>query len=493
MAGEPLRYMYGVHALIAWLMRVLPLSPPVLFAALDGLGMLVFALVVERIMRQLNPDPSYRVLGTFVAIVGLDIFVYGPLWSILGDAIGQRRFGAVVSLQKFTGINTNQVGLICMAFAVLAVVRLALRSAARWRSLAMLFGATMAAGYFYQPAFLAIGYSVGAAAGVALIWPRAGFFREGALVWATLALAALASYPMLVGVSSGTPDDPAIQIWRDWPQFKANLKFLIVHLSLPALLCLVARDHLRRRLRELPVAYLPLAVMAASLWALYLVIYLRFNNEYKLLGFASVAMAPIGAVLVQHVFQRQRVAFAGLIVLMLLSVMTDFSFVTLRQPLTDPVSTDGRRIRHLNPDEEALYHWIWEQTPTNGVFVDSLLTIPAIAGRQLYVGLDIGRDPEVTAGRMHNGWLIDANVFQRRIMEVDRTRLALREQLATAALTGEAPLDGGLIAQLRATSPSGRPLFFVVRGRQQIARFEAFNGLQRVYSGNDRNVYRLHD
>jgi len=48
---------------------------------------------------------------------------------------------------------------------------------------------------------------------------------------------------------------------------------------------------------------------------------------------------------------------------------------------------------------------------SEAVFIDSLLNVPALAGRQLFVGLDIARDPGLDLGTLHNGWLISANTF----------------------------------------------------------------------------------
>jgi hypothetical protein len=268
---------------------------------------------------------------------------------------------------------------------------------------------------------------------------------------------------------------------------------MVVHLLLPLLLLWLARARVKALWRERNLALMALALAVVVLQCLYLVVFLRFNNEYKLLGFASVAMAPLGALLVQDVYQRRPRLFPWILLVIFMPAMTDFTWVTIPRPLTDHVTSDGRRLRHADPAEEALYDWIWQQTPVNAVFIDSLLTIPAIAGRQLYVGLDIARDPAISAGVEHNGWLIDASVFLRRIMEVDPTRLVLRERLATELLTGNGVAEPGLIARLRASSPVGRPLYVVTRSPAQEARLAGLDSVSRVFTGQGRSVYRLHD
>jgi hypothetical protein len=84
-------------------------------------------------------------------------------------------------------------------------------------------------------------------------------------------------------------------------------------------------------------------------------------------------------------------------------------------------------------------------------------------------------------------------MFQRRIMEVDLSRLELRERLATSLLQGPGPADAGLVAQLRASSPAGRPLYAVARTPEQEARLAGAPGLRRVYAGEGRNVYQFDD
>jgi hypothetical protein len=493
MAGEPLRYMYGVHLAVAWLMRVLPVSPPVAFAALDAVGLFVFAWLAARIARRIHPDPRYRVLTVIVALFNLDAFVDGPLYGFIGELAGYRRFGAPVTLQKFTGINTNQVGLICMAMAVLAIVRLAQREPTRLRTWLLFAAGAAGAGVFYQPAFMAIGAVGGTLAVAALLFRRADYGRDAWTMLAVLAGSTAVAAPVMLTVSSGTSHDPAIQILPGWRQLKDNLKYLLIHLSLGAVLAWLARERVLRLWRERSPVLMALLLSMVVLQVLYLAVFLRFNNEYKLLGFASVAMAPLGAFLVLDLLERHRRLFPWLLLLIFMPAMTDFTWVTIRQPLTDPVTSDGRRIHHTDANEEALYDWVWRETPANAVFVDSLLTIPAISGRQLYVGLDLGRDPAVAAGRAHNGWLIDAGVFQRRIMEVDPARLALRERIATAMLAGQGALDAALLAELRASAPAGRPLYVVARGASQMARLDGHPQLERVYTGQQRNVYRLHD
>jgi len=492
-AGEPLRYMYGVHALVAWLMKVLPVSPPVAFAALDTLGLYAFAFAVERIARRLDPDPLYRLFTVIVALFGLDLYVDGPLYAVAGELFGYRRFGAPVTLQKFTGINTNQVGLICVAFALLAIMRIVQRDPGRVRSWLLFFVSAVSAGVFYQPAFMAIGSIGGALAVAALLWQRAERGRDAWMMLAVLVCSSLLVAPVMVSVSTGTPDDPAIQILPGLQHLRENLIYMLFHLSLPAVLLWVSRRHYLEFWQRRSVAHAALLLSVVVLQGLYLVVFLRFKNEYKLLGFATVAMAPLGAVAVRDIWQRHRTLFPWLLLLMFLPAMTDFTWVTLPQPLTDSVSSSGRDIRHHNADEDALYGWIREQTPVNAVFVDSLLTIPAIAGRQLYVGLDIGRDPEVSAGRMHNGWLIEAIMFQRRIMEVDPQRLDLRERLATDLLQGPGIADESLLAQLRASSPAGRPLYVVARTPAQDGRLAALAGLRRVYAVQGRTVYQFNE
>lgn len=493
MAGEPLRYMYGVHVLVAWLMKLLPISPPVAFAALDALGLYVFAFAVERIARRIDPDPLYRLFTVIVALFGLDIYVDGPLYALTGELFGYRRFGAPVTLQKFTGINTNQVGLICVAFALLAIVRVVQRDPARLRTWLLFIASAVSAGVFYQPAFMAIGAVGGALAVAALLWQRAGRGRDAWLMLAALTLSSLVAAPVILGVSTGTPGDPAIQLFPGWQQLKENLRYMLYHWSLPLVLLVIARRRFAGLWRQRSPEHAALLLSVLVLQGLYLVVFLRFNNEYKLLGFATVAMAPLGAIAVREVHARLRQFFPWLLLLLFMPAMTDFTWVTLPQRLTDPITTTGRVIHHRDADEDALYGWVRERTPVNAVFIDSLLTIPAIAGRQLYVGLDIGRDPEVSAGRMHNGWLIDAGMFQRRIMEVDEARLDLRQKLATELLQPSVAADPGLLDRLRAASPAGRPLYVVARTPAQDARLGALAGLQRVYSGQGRTVYQFSD
>jgi hypothetical protein len=491
MAGEPLRYMYGVHAAIAWLMRLVPVSPPVAFAALDALTLVAFSAVMNQIARRLSPDVAFRVLAVVLALFGMDIFVDGPLYVLVGEVFGQRRFGAPSSLMKFTGINTNQVGLLCMAVAVLAMVRLAAREQQRLASYAMFAAATLAAAVFYQPAWIAIGAAAGSLAAAVVVLRLSDWRRDAWTLLALLAFCTAIAAPVLFNVSTGTPEDPAVQILPGLHQLRVNGEYWVLHILAPLLLLVFARRQAMQVAGRVPAVCAVLAVTVVVLHAIYLLVYVRFNNEYKFLGFASVALAPLGAVVLQTVYQSHRRVFLFLLLLFVVPCMTDFTYVTLPQPLTDHIVGEGRRVRHLQADEDALYSWIWEQTDRSAVFVDSLLTVPALAGRQLFVGLDIGRDPEVSEGRMHNGWLIDANVFLERIISVDPAKLALRRRIATDLLNSSGPASTELMAALRAASPAGRPLYVITRNETQRQRLNSTPGTSVVFERAGRVVFRI--
>jgi hypothetical protein len=492
MSGEPLRYMYGVHAVIAWVMKVVPISPPVAFAVLDGVTMLAFAIVVDRITYCLSAEPIYRVLSVTLALFGMDIFVDGPTPGIASALVGDRRFGAPISLMKFTGINTNQVGLLCFAIALLGMVRLASRAPGRVGSHAMIALATIAAAVLYQPAWMAIGAVAGAAAVAALVLRRDEFGRDAWIVLASLFVATAVATPVLFSVASGgNAADPAVRVFPGLHQLRINGKYWLMHILAPLALLIFARDRVMQVVRRIPVVCIALALSVVVLHAIYLLVYVRFNNEYKFLGFASVAMAPLGAITLQTLYERHRRTALAVTFLLLVPFMTDFTYVALSQNLTDPVFTAGRRVHHRQPDEDALYSWIWDHTEPRAVFVDSLLTVPPLGGRQLFVGLDVDRDPRMDLGTLHNGWLIDANMFQTSVIAVDPVKYALRKRLATELLLGDGPASDELIAGLLEATPVGRPLYVITRTPAQRLRLAGTPDAQIEFERAGRTVFRL--
>jgi hypothetical protein len=495
MSGEPLRYMYGVHATIAWLMKFLPMSPPIAFAWLDAITMVAFALVCDRIARWFSAEPLFRVLSVTLALFGMDVFVDGPLQQILAHIIGIRRFGAPLSLMKFTGINTNQVGLVCMAMAVLGMVRIANRAPGRFASYALLFVATLAAAWLYQPAWMAIGAAAGACSIVALVLCRREFGRDALIVLALLAVATAIAAPVLMGVSQGGGVDkaPAISFWPGLFHYRVNGKYWLVHIITPGVLLWYARAQLLDAFRRLPQPVAVLALSVAVLHVLYVLVYLRFDNEYKLLGFASVALAPLCAIGLTRLYQQHRRIWVAALFLLMVPFMTDFTHVTHHVQLTDEVTTDGRRLHHQVADEDALYSWIWDETTTNSVFIDSLLTVPPIAGRHLFVGLDYNRSSRYDLGTLQNGWLIDANMFLTSIIAVDSEAHQLRKRLATELLAGQGAASDALVDELLAASPAGRPLYFIARNDPERQRLAATPRASVAYDHGGRTVFRLNN
>jgi hypothetical protein len=185
--------------------------------------------------------------------------------------------------------------------------------------------------------------------------------------------------------------------------------------------------------------------------------------------------------------------FAALLLLVLTIVPTAIDLVHQppADPVLDPVRSVGRDLRHVDPDQDALYTWIAHQTPVNAAFIDSYLTIPALAHRQLLVGMDTRRDQGGVKNSEHDGWMITAKEFLTEITGVEPAIYLPAYAVASDILIGtDASVDAGRLRNLAAIR-AGRPCYVVARRPEVVAKMEASAGFRRVYRNAAASVYQL--
>jgi len=491
MAGEPLRYMYGLHYFIAAIMRVIPINPLDGFAIANGVSLLAFAVLMERIAARISTDPVYRVLTVVLALFSMDLFVDGPIQQIAAAIWGPHRYGPVIALMKMTGVNSNGVGMVCFAMGLLAIVRLMTRTGGQVGSYLLLASGSLLAIFIYQPAWMAIGAFALSSSVLVLILRYKELQREAWMVLGVFIATSILGLPVLLSMVDDSSSGAAVRILPSLYQLRLNLKFLILNMVAPVALLLLARQYVIDVVRRQLMLFAFLALSVAALAGSYLVLRLPSGNEYKFLLFASSALAPIVAVPLHRLYQEHRgVAFAA-VFLFMVPFMTDFTFLMLPQPIQYHVHAEGRRIHAVDPAQDELNSWIWEHTPTNAVFVDSQRTVPPLAGRQLFVALDLWRDPRLDQGQLQDGWLISSEWFLTEIIHVDANKKALRQKLATTLLADPGTIDTALLTQIHDATPTGRPLYVIARRDEQKTRMQATPALKKVYEGAGGMIFQM--
>jgi hypothetical protein len=497
MAGEPLRYMYGHHAAIAWLMRIVPISPAQAFFLTDVLSLALFVWLMDRAARLVSSDRVFRVFTGFFALFAMSPFLRGPLALLvqhawLGKRLVFRAEQRFIPLMKFVGINNNQLGLMFCALALFGLVSIG-AGRERWRPAYVCVAlAVVGAGIIYPPCWLSIVACAGVSAAYLLLQHQRSLRVAAGWLAGIVALGSAAVLPSMLGVTSGkTGSSSAIELTFNYGHIRENGAELVLLLILPALLAWICRKELLESYRRLPhVAGILLGCLAVNL-VMYLLIFVPGPSEYKFVLTAVLVMSIPTAMALQILFSTKPAVAVAIMFLVAIPMTMDLVHQPPADTVADLVRSDGRNLRHTDPAQDALYRWIAQQTPVNAVFIDTYLTIPVLGHRQLLVGLDSRRAAGGLKGYLHDGWLITADEFLRNNTGVDPVRYAaLKDAVGRLLATGPDPVDDTLLQRLQ-DYRRGRPMYVVARDEAVRARLAAAGQFRQVYQGGAGTIFEF--
>ncbi len=217
MAGEPLRYYYGQHWLLAQLMRVVPLAPTVLFALFNLLAALLTAVALDRVAVRLGRAKPFRVFAVMMGLIGT-LVPSGGLTLKLAQTVGIQVENRAPPVHKFFTANNNPVGIAAAAFVLLGLVKLVDGRGDQSRGGYALVGfGLLAAGLLYPMAWVPCVAATGLV-GLARLAAGPDDRRRGAILLAVLVACAAPSRRGSRGVrNSRRPVRPnCCAGWRTW-------------------------------------------------------------------------------------------------------------------------------------------------------------------------------------------------------------------------------------------------------------------------------------
>lgn len=492
MATESLLYPYGHHALIAGLMRVVPISPVQAFILTDLLTLCVFALLVERAAAMVSIERAVRVFAVLFAVLGPSPFVQAPLSDLFGShGFGFTAEARFVPLSKFIGINNNQLGLV---FCALGLYGMLLMSAGRRRVAggAALAVALLGSGFLYPTSWLNIVVCAGAAA-VALRLLR----EHRTVTWLMVAVVLVTTImvlPFLWSITHGKSTTAAIQLVASGSQLLRKLAVLLSLLSLAMPLAWYGRTVIGASVRQWPTTWAVLAAATGASLITFLAVSMPDASEYKFLQLAIVALALPLALALHALCQRNMLVALVVMLVAALPYAIPFNVAMMREPVSDSVYSDGRILRHRDPEQDALYRWIVLNIPRDATMLDSYLTIPALARRPLLIGLDLRRELgrlKGNAGTMQDGWMMSAREFLLNVVGVEPNKYARLRDAAEQVLTSRPASRDAAALEALVQASGGRPLYLVVRDSEVNARLASQWRLRRLYAGRAASVYRV--
>lgn len=479
LGGEPLRYPWLHHWLAAGAVRLFGVTPAAVFGATGILSLLLFGFFLDRAARELDPDFRYRALAVALALFGPNPFSYGPLASALARA-GVPLEPRAVPWLKFSGVNSNHLGLMFSAVALLAILRAAGSESPR-RSVYALAGISMlGSALLYPMSFLTNGvWLTATAAWLVLRKGRSGRARAFGLL-AAATLGTLPALPYLWQAGTGRSAAGALQVAPTLGYVLRQLEIVSVALALPLLL--IALSWRRRKDDQAAV----LTLCAASALAVFAFGFITPLVAYKFLMASLMPLGLLAAMPLRRLWEERPLpALACLLVLFLPLGMRMGRAVVDGWPAAQPLTHRAAYLEPADPAERDLCRWIADHTPKGALFVDDRLTVPPFGRRQLFVAPSQPA-PSSRAGT-HDGWGMSTDLILGEVTGADPAKVARRKRIAAELLGGGTGPVGEEVLKSLAAEADGHPVYVIARGEGIAARL---SGGSAVAPGGLRPVYR---
>jgi hypothetical protein len=481
-AGGALRYPWAEFWLTASAARISGANPIQLTLLAQSLAYLLFVVAAAWLCAALSDDRGTIGLATLLSAFGISIFHSGLFAEPLSRAFPPLWLETrVVPLDKFLSVTAMPIGYAAMLLAAAAGVRLAAGLGDGRRLISGIAACTAVAVFIHPLSWLGIVVVQGVVALVLLAGPTPPRWRRvGALTLAVGVPSALA-LPYLRAIGTSQSSDGWLGLTNSLSLLGAKSADLAFFLALALLLGYLLRAELLQRLRAREPALVVLASAIGCLSAAYLLVRAPGRNEYKFLLQLAPLAAPLMALSLRRLLERQRALALGLVFLLLLpgskmlGVRPWFS-------VTDPARLEGQYQRALDPVADELYQWVTAHTPEDAVFIAADLRIPPLGRRSLYVAVDApwqGRD----------GWgLARESLLQWHVRRPD-AEMHRRQSLATIVLSPDwsAP-SPQVMAAIQAAVPE-RPIFVHAPWPAVSAKLDATPGFVRRFGNSAGSIH----
>ena len=394
----------------------------------------------------------------------------------------------LIPIQKYANTNSNALGFLFYAIGLLGLLRsIDLTRPPSRGALATIFAAILSAAIFYPLAWAPlVAVSLASAAIAARLF---GVPQTATRICAAVAAASAIALPYLMSVQIGKSGAATLGLDISAPHLLRNgANLLLVAFGWSALLAF-AIPELRRLAREQPAGCVVIASGAVIPGAMFLPSHAAVHSEYKFLALCGFALAIPSALVVKKLYDRSPpLCFALLWMLFFpagnfFAQLSDYDF----RGDSPEVREQGPLILPGDEHERTLANWIRVQTAPDAVFVDTQLSIPPFAHRQIYVAMD----PNETTGTGRTGWGLPPLSFLAEVIGHPIEQIEQRRRVTSGLLSpGDSEEPGRALKTLRddiATSD----LYIVARRRADARRLSRRPDLERVFETGPIGVYRV--
>jgi hypothetical protein len=494
LAGQLLHYPYGHHFMIAMAMRFLPLTPQAGFAWTNVLAIIVTTVILYRLAAVICPRPVFCAMAVVLGMAAGPL-VTGPVAGLI-SRLGGPRETRHMPYVEFLNIQSNQLGLLFSLLMLLGLAYIVSENPQRRRGLTYLVIGLLGAGFLYPLDWLPAVLSIGCSSLILLIGWRTGR-RAAWLAIAVLIPTAAAAAPFMHLIGSGRAAESNLRVIPAMQHLVQHVIILALALVPPVLVIATRRAALAEAFRATPRVAAVLLTWITVPAIMYVMLFFPLGPEYKFLALAMLPLGQLTALAVESWHRARPLLGLALVTLWLISPAWVFATI-LRTgwPVLDNTWADGTILRHRDPAEDQLYRWIGRHTPLDSVFLDTYLTIPALAHRMLFVGLDTRRKmspPEETTliPVVSDGWTLTADEILGPVMGEHRELVDRRRAMAETFFSTSADLPDVQTLRHVLDEVNGRPVYVVARDSAVAARLHRVTSLKREYETSSVTVFRI--
>ena len=490
-AGERIQYFYLFHLIVANLMRVIPLAPPWFFAVLNVAGLSGLVLTIDRIARQVSADRGYRVWVMSLVLLGFTSILSSPLGKAVEQFLGLPFDSRLDIFHKFTTTNNNQLGILLFAITFFALMQLVLGNKLG-RNFLLLAVSYVAGGFFYPPLLPAVGLVAGVAVIQLAVLETPSRRSQAVGIVLVMLVGATVFFPWLRSLTANRTGSGTIRVMSlaDAPR---NAYILLALILVPLAVCFFYRRGLAVQ-RESNRSLWRFLILSTIAIQVAFVLAIGSHSADLVRKSLTVSQIPLSLIVAQSFYDMSRERrYVAVCLLTFLAIPIGYKVapkVVFGWTVSDSATTVGRYYRHSDESQDELYSWLAAETPVDAMLIDSYLTVPLFARRQLYVATDYRRESGVLEkwGRemgLADGWSDRADKIMETTNGISRGDLDVRRAIVAEFLSeGPDPLDDTVVRQFKSTA-GPRSVFIVARKAAVISRLTAATDHVRAMFHNE--------
>lgn len=490
-AGENLLYPWGIHLLVAAIIKVIKISPSSIFALVNIISLLITIVLVFKIADSLFSNRITAIFAVLLSVFGVTFFDRGAIAKLLNYltniSISEPR--AVIGI-KFTNMNAMPLGIMFFTLFIYALVSIFPPKKSLKFNYIYLFVSVLGVGFFYP--LLWLGQLVSSSFVCGCIYLQEKHLAKRRII-ATLLIVVAASlflYPYIYQISAAkTGSSISLTYISKYLTFKI-IKYCLTLLPLAFIFFWLPKtisilyDH-KERINVVVAIWVSTALMY-----IFLTITPPHSNEYKYLMISSLAWGILASVAMEFLYREKRFICFIFVVILLLPISDDWlrKLDVNNWQISEPYIEQGMYLLPDGKQEKLLYQWIVHQTPKDAIFLDDKLTIPVFGRRQLYIGLDnhqIDKDPN-----MKDGWRMDLE----ELLTIQKYSPQLLEERKTIVTQIYSPsnqeISSEIINQLNKESKT-KEVYVVARQKEISQKLKNSQDFKQVFTNNQTDIYKL--